>query len=87
MKKLMKLIMLSCKNASELIAKKSVVNLSLKETIQLHIHTSMCDVCKIYQKQSKIVDELLFKYIHTADETSVPQVINNDLKQKIISKL
>lgn len=83
----MNILMLSCKKASELIDKKSVVNLSMKENVMLHMHTAMCDGCKAYQKQSKILDGLLKQHLHKADETQIPQIINNELKQQIISKL
>lgn len=83
----MNILMLSCKKASELIDKKSVIRLSVKENVMLHMHTSMCDACTAYQKQSKILDELLQNHIHNTDETRVPQITNNDLKQKIITKL
>ena len=80
----MNTFMLSCKKASELIDKKSIIKLSMKENVILHMHTAMCDGCKAYQKQSKILDELLHKHIH---ENKVPEIINNELKQQIISKL
>ena len=81
----MNILMLSCKKASELIDKKSVV--SLKENVMLKMHTSMCDGCKAYQKQSKILDVLLKHHLQKADETQIPQIINNRLKEQIISKL
>lgn len=80
-------LMLSCKKASELIDKKSVVKLSMKENVMLHMHTIMCDGCKAYQKQSKFLDKLLKKRLQIAGETQIPQIINNKLKQQIISKL
>ncbi|MBK7570787.1 MAG: hypothetical protein IPI10_03875 [Bacteroidetes bacterium] len=83
----MNILMLSCKKASELIDKKSVVKLSLKENVMLKMHTSMCDGCKAYQKQSKILDVLLKHHLQKADETQIPQIINNRLKEQIISKL
>ena len=85
MKKLMNILMLSCKKASELIDLKSVRKLSMKEKVILRMHTSMCDGCTAYLKQSKILDDML--HIHISDETKVPQITNNDLKQQIISKL
>jgi len=84
---LMHTLMLSCRKASELIDKKSMVKLSFKENIQLHLHTSMCAGCKAYQKQSKVLDHLLQKHLRSNDPLGVPQVINNDLKNEIISKL
>ena len=54
MKKLMNILMLSCKKATELLEKRSVVKLSIKEKIQLKMHTNMCKVCHAYENQSKI---------------------------------
>ena len=87
MNTIMNTLMLSCRKASELIDKKSVVKLSVKENVQLHLHTSLCAGCKAYQKQSKVLDELLQKHISAADEITVPRIINNDLKKQIISRI
>jgi hypothetical protein len=87
MNKVMNALILSCKKASELIDKKSIVRLSFKENIQLHMHTALCDGCKTYQKQSKVLDHFLEKKIKQKDETKVPQITNDKLKQQIISKL
>lgn len=87
MKRVMNFLMLSCKKASELIDKKSIVKLSLKEKVMLQMHTSMCDACASYQKQSKILDDLLQKSIQRSNETLIPLFANIELKQQIISKL
>ncbi len=87
MKRLMNILMLSCQRATELIDKKSVVELSLKEKVMLRMHTSMCDACTAYQKQSKTLDKLLHGHVHTDNENKVPQITNPDLKQQIISRL
>lgn len=87
MKKLMNFLMLSCKKASELIDKKSLIKLSWKENLQLNMHTAMCDGCKTYEKQSLILDNILHKHAQSNDESQVPQLENPDLKTKIKSKL
>lgn len=51
--------MLSCKRATELIDKKIHFKLSKKESFQLVIHKSMCDACKAYENQSKMIDNVL----------------------------
>jgi len=56
---MMKSLMISCKKATELIEKKTVVGLSLSETMQLRMHTAMCSACTNYQKQSLFIDHLL----------------------------
>ena len=86
MKKLMHLFMLSCKKASALIDKKSVIKLSLKENIMLTMHKSMCDACTAYGKQSKLLDKFLHNHIHNSEE-NITVTENNKLKEKIISRL
>ncbi len=79
--------MLPCKKATELIEKRSLVGLSLKEKIQLHLHKTMCDACAAYQKQSKKIDELLERYIHTSETDDPGSYQNHELKEKIINSL
>ncbi len=83
----MYLIMLPCKKVTELIEKRSLVGLSFKEKIQLHLHKTMCDACTAYQKQSKKIDELLERYIHTPDTNNSGSYQNHELKEKIINNL
>lgn len=59
MQKIMKILLNSCKKTSELIDKKAIVPLSLKEIIQLKIHKSMCSTCKAYNQQSKMIDKII----------------------------
>ncbi|HVT86974.1 MAG TPA: hypothetical protein VHD35_17355 [Chitinophagaceae bacterium] len=87
MKKLMNFLMLSCKKASALIDKKAETKLSVKENIQLHLHTSMCDACTAYLKQSKMISEALHKHLHDHEDEGTPLINNKDLQDKIISGL
>jgi hypothetical protein len=87
MKKAIHVILLSCKKATELIDKKLVVGLSVKENLQLHLHTAICDSCKTYQKQSKLIDQLLVKFLSDNAESNTTRLENKELKEKIISKL
>ena len=89
MKKLMNILMLSCKSASGLIEKKLHFKLSPIERFQLMVHTSMCDACKSYQKQSTDLDTMLNKHFHIP--LKKPDVSSNklsaDIKDKIIRDL
>lgn len=87
MKKFMHLLMLSCKKATELIEKNSLVGLSFRERIQLRVHKSMCDACASYEKQSRKVDELMQKYIQAEGSASGKNVSNPQLKEKIVNNL
>jgi len=83
----MNLVMLSCKKATELIEKKSVINLSFKEKVQLRMHKSMCDACTAYEKQSKAIDEALHMHIHSPESENIAPMQNEALKDKIINNL
>lgn len=63
MNKLMNKLMLSCVRASELIEKKINSKLTTKEKIQLSLHTSMCDACHAWKKQSSDLDKTLSHHI------------------------
>lgn len=78
-------VVLSCKKATELVEKKQGGKLSFKEALQLNLHLLMCDACKAYEKQSKLISKALDKFY---TETPEKEVVKNDaLKKKIISKL
>lgn len=55
----MQYLFLSCYKATELIEKKLHIKLSFKEQIRLKMHKSMCKACRLYDKQSIIMDEAL----------------------------
>lgn len=87
MKKLMNLIMLSCRKASGLIVKRENFTLTRLEKIRLFLHLLMCDACTAFSRQSKIINNALEKEadppIKAEDNIDLP----DDLKEKIISKL
>ena len=78
--------MLSCKTAAGLIDKKSTVKLSWEENIRLKVHKSMCDACRAYEKQGKIIDSILHTRIHS-DNNNTPIIENKELQDKIISNI
>lgn len=79
--------MLSCKKATELIEKKSLVGLLWKENVRLRMHITMCDGCTAYQKQSLLIDKLVQHHISDDSSTTISLVENNALKDRIITKL
>ncbi len=87
MKRLMNFLMLSCKKAAALIDKKAEVKLSWKENTQLHMHTSMCDACTAYKKQSMFIDKALHNHLHALSQGIHTTIENKELKEQIISKL
>ncbi len=80
-------LMLSCKKATELIEKQSLIGLSPREKFRLQIHTTMCDGCTAYQKQSLLIDNLLHHHIADASREIVHEVDNTELRDRILLNL
>lgn len=85
MGRIMNMLMLSCKKATSLIEKRSLIGLSFKEKVQLKMHKSMCDACSNYEKQSSTIDNLLQN--QRTNPENAPLIKNEELKEKIINSL
>ena len=83
MKKLIKILFISCRKATELIEKKMNSGLSISERIQLRMHKMICDACTQYEKQSLYIDKGFNSMIN---KSSVDSDLDNLIK-KIHSKL
>lgn len=81
-----KKFMLSCKKATELMEKRNVVPLSFKERLQLNMHKKMCDICSMYEKQSKFIDNALTTHYknHPVDSTIT---LDESIKKKIQERI
>jgi hypothetical protein len=85
MNKMMSIILISCKKATELIEKQSIEKLSSREKLKLNLHKKMCKSCLNYSKESKSLDDS-FKVLFDLSKR-VKEVKNDDLKTKILSIL
>lgn len=59
MKKLMNWIFLSCFKATQLIEKKISFRISKKEQLQLTMHKTICNACRLYEKQSIEIEKMI----------------------------
>jgi hypothetical protein len=84
----MRLVMISCRKATELIDKKIFSKLSVKERIQLFMHKAICDACTLYDKQSVFIDKALKKQTSTEkDDRQNLSENTHQLQSKIIRSL
>jgi hypothetical protein len=67
---MMKYFMISCKEATFLMAKKEEGKLTFVGGIKLPIHTSMCSLCKKFEKQAARIGKES-KYVHGEDNLPV----------------
>ena len=86
MNKLMQMLIKSCKITTELIDKQQLTPLSIKEKLQLQTHKAMCKTCNAYEKQSKIMDNLINRWFNNG-ETQKIEKLSADKKNEIIDKI
>ena len=79
----MGIIFLSCHKATELTEKQTVYKLSMAEEMKLRFHIKMCDVCKSYQEQSKIIEEGIRKFYEGRNDLK----LSDELKNKILAEI
>lgn len=90
----MKFLMLSCKEATRLTEQKLFEgNLSMVKECQLRMHLKMCDACKRYAEQSKLVDRAFRERLESAGDelvldsgTALPS-LSPEAKEAILKKL
>lgn len=87
MRGIMKVLFLSCKKATELIEKREVKSLSVKEWLQLKAHLWMCDACKVYEKYSRKINAVLKSWFEQSPLENQPVIPNPELKGRIMDKL
>lgn len=84
MKKLMNILMLSCKKATELIEKRLVTKLSSVEKIQLKMHTAVCSQCSTYENQIDIIEKSIAQ-IHESTKETIK--LSSERKEQILKEL
>lgn len=58
----LKNIIYNCNQATFLIEKKLAGKITAAETLQLRIHLAGCSICKIYQQQSILINNLFVTF-------------------------
>lgn len=85
----LKKIIYNCKQATFLIEKKLIYKLTFREGIELRIHLYGCSVCKLFDKQSHMlnamVKQLFSNSTHT--ETRLDDNFKQDLQNLIEEEL
>ena len=79
-KMMMKYLMISCKEATFLTAKKEEGKLSFREKLKLMFHLSMCTYCKRFEKQAS---EICKESIHITAEEPLPDLAKEKIKKML----
>jgi len=62
----LKRIIYNCKKATLLIEKKAMSKITVREYIELSIHLIGCRFCRIYKKQSAVINEMVRQLFNDA---------------------
>ncbi|MEX1240352.1 MAG: hypothetical protein WEB30_11565 [Cyclobacteriaceae bacterium] len=88
MMRVMNMMMLSCRKATELMERKTFGELDAFARFQSFMHTSMCDACKLYEKQSQFLENILRKQSgEPVDDKDPGKHLPDHVKSRIISEL
>jgi hypothetical protein len=84
-----KKIIYNCKRATFLVEKKLTDGLTLREKIELRIHLYGCSVCRVFDKQSALINKMvqqLFKSNNNA-EVHLDDTFKQELQLRIEEEL
>ena len=79
----------NCKKATFLIEKKLIGRITLREQLELRIHLFGCSVCRVYQKQTIKINEMIRQLFNNAvnKETKLDDGFKKDLQDRIEQEL
>jgi hypothetical protein len=82
-------ILHNCKQATFLIEKKSIERLSFRETIELRIHLFGCSFCKLYGKQSRVINNMVRMLFHSTMQSNIrlDDSFKRELQERIETEL
>jgi hypothetical protein len=77
----LKKIVYNCKQATFLIEKKLISKLTFRETIELRIHLYGCSVCRVFDKQSQMINTMVQQLFRSSDNPSIR--LDDNFKQEL----
>ena len=77
--------MITCKEATMLTVQKADISISLSDRARLFMHLLICQYCRLFDRQSKMIDKLLSKWktdkkLTMDQKTTLQSVIEKELK-------
>ncbi len=75
----------NCQKATLLIEKKQLARLTLREKLELRLHLAGCSVCKLFQRQSLLINKQV-KNLFRSD-TQKNRVLDDAYKKALQEKI
>lgn len=83
----LKKIIYNCKRATFLIEKKLIDRLTLREKMELRIHLFGCSVCRVFDKQSALINQMVQHLFKTPKDTHLDDNFKQELQHRIEDEL
>jgi hypothetical protein len=85
----LKKIAYNCRKATFLIEKKQLAPITLREKLELRIHLAGCSVCRIFEQQSSVINQMVKELFQSASEGNLrlDDDFKRDLQEKIEGEL
>ena len=61
----------NCKRAAFLVEKKLISGLTLREKAELHIHLYGCSVCRVFDRQSQLINKSVQQLFKSSKDISI----------------
>ncbi|WP_304131332.1 hypothetical protein [Ignavibacterium album] len=79
-----KKLLINCKEATMLSVQKAEINLSFTDRMRLFIHLLICQYCRLFDKQIKMIDTILStwntnKKLTNDQKTALQAIIDKEL--------
>lgn len=81
----LKKIIYNCKHATLLIDKKATTRLNLREIFELRIHLIRCSFCKLYSKQSSVINDMVQELFRSS--MSKENTLDDDFKKELQERI
>ena len=78
-------IIYNCRQATYLIEKRQIGKITLREKMQLHVHLYGCSVCKLFNKQSMMINTMIKQVFksNTPSKVKLDDKFKMELQHKI----
>lgn len=78
----------NCKKATFLIEKRQLEKITIREELELKIHLAGCSVCRIFQQQSIIINQMVKSWINSSpQEKKLDENYKNQLQNIIQNRI
>lgn len=79
----------NCRKATLLIEKRQLGKISLVETMELKIHLAGCSVCRVFEKQSGIIDQMVHVLFHAKEDENpkLDEQFKKELQERIDTQI